>query len=512
MPRRERDGAAAAPTTEATQADAEERIKTYPSVEAGARNGLIEIARLDPAFDPDTFIRGAKQAYEMIVTAFAEGNRKLLKDLLSRDVYEGFTGAITDRESREEQVDQSFVGIDKADILDSEVKSGIASITVRFVSQLISATRDKAGADHQRRSAAHQGSDGHLDVQPRYLVGEGARQSELAPHRDAVAGLRRYVTLAGDDQAARTAAGWQVTRGQARDHGCSRPSCCAIDGDGMRRCRHTGLAHTGFNGAVAAPAESSRLPPRPNPAAPPMTKDDKSKTPEAQVKPAQPAAKQPDAKLERVTFADLPGWERDDHLAAFKTFLKSCDAVGKAAAKPPTNKAAPQCKVPAGNLAAICHAAQDIQSPTEASAKAFFETQFVPHRIVQQKSMGLLTGYYEPVMEGSRTAQGKFQTPVYKRPTDLVNVVDEADRASKPEGLTHVRQTAAACRPIRRAPRSTRAHWPARGWSCSTWKTRWRCSSCTSRARGASISPTAPRCASTTTARTATRTSRSAAT
>ena len=146
MPRRERDGAATAPTAEVTQADAEERIKTYPSVEAGARNGLIEVARLDPAFDPDTFIRGAKQAYEMIVTAFAEGNRKLLKDLLSRDVYEGFTRAITDRESREEQVDQSFVGIDKADILDSEVKSGIASITVRFVSQLISATRDKAGA------------------------------------------------------------------------------------------------------------------------------------------------------------------------------------------------------------------------------------------------------------------------------------------------------------------------------------------------------------------------------
>jgi predicted lipid-binding transport protein (Tim44 family) len=144
MPRR--DGVATVPATEETQTDAEERIKTYPGVEAAARTGLIDIARLDPAFDPDTFIRGAKQAYEMIVTAFAEGNRKLLKDLLSRDVYDGFTRAITDRESRAEQVDQSFVGIDKADILESEVKSGIASITVRFVSQLISATRDKAGA------------------------------------------------------------------------------------------------------------------------------------------------------------------------------------------------------------------------------------------------------------------------------------------------------------------------------------------------------------------------------
>jgi len=146
MPRRERDAPSPAPSAEVAQADAEERIKTYPSVEPAARNGLIEVARLDPAFDPDTFIRGAKQAYEMIVTAFAEGNRKLLRDLLSRDVYDGFTRAISEREARGEQVDQSFVGIEKADILESEVKGGIASITVRFVSELISATRDKAGA------------------------------------------------------------------------------------------------------------------------------------------------------------------------------------------------------------------------------------------------------------------------------------------------------------------------------------------------------------------------------
>jgi predicted lipid-binding transport protein (Tim44 family) len=146
MPRRPSDNVAVPQPAEVTEADAEERIKTYPAIEPAARAGLVEIARQDAAFDPDTFIRGAKQAYEMIVTAFAEGNRKLLKDLLSRDVYDGFSRAITDRETRGEQVDQSFVGIEKADILESEVKSGIASITVRFVSELISATRDKAGA------------------------------------------------------------------------------------------------------------------------------------------------------------------------------------------------------------------------------------------------------------------------------------------------------------------------------------------------------------------------------
>ncbi|MEO8422040.1 MAG: MltA domain-containing protein [Hyphomicrobium sp.] len=213
------------------------------------------------------------------------------------------------------------------------------------------------------------------------------------------------------------------------------------------------MAAAGVVAAVSAAASTTAWaapPDKPPPAAQPaispapaaaMSKDATPKSPEVKAAPA--PAKQPQAKLERVTFADLPGWERDDHLAAFKTFLKSCDAVSRAASKPPTNKAASQCKVPAGDLAAACRAAQDIASPTEALAKVFFETQFVPHRIAQQKPQGLLTGYYEPVLEGSRTPQGKFQTPVYKRPTDLVNVVDEADRASKPDGLTHVRKTSA---------------------------------------------------------------------
>lgn len=146
IPRRERDTVVPAPVPDVIEDDAEERIKAYAGVDAQVRNGLLGIAKMDSTFDPESFIRGAKQAYEMIVSAFAEGNRKLLKDLLSGDVYDGFVRAITEREGRGEQVDQSFVGISKAEILESELKSGIANITVRFVSQLISATRDKAGA------------------------------------------------------------------------------------------------------------------------------------------------------------------------------------------------------------------------------------------------------------------------------------------------------------------------------------------------------------------------------
>ena len=91
----------------------------------------------------------------MIVTAFAEGNRRMLRDLLSADVLDSFSRAIAEREQRGLVIDQSFVGINKADMLEAEVSAkGVASITVRFVSQLISATRDKAGVvvdgDEQR--------------------------------------------------------------------------------------------------------------------------------------------------------------------------------------------------------------------------------------------------------------------------------------------------------------------------------------------------------------------------
>jgi predicted lipid-binding transport protein (Tim44 family) len=126
-------------------AEAEAKLKAFAKGDALVEAGLLKIFQADPAFDAEHFMGGAKQAYEMLVMAFAEGNRKILKDLLSRDVYDGFAAAITDRESRGEQIDQSFVGINKASITEAELKGGTAQVTVKFVSQLISATRDRAG-------------------------------------------------------------------------------------------------------------------------------------------------------------------------------------------------------------------------------------------------------------------------------------------------------------------------------------------------------------------------------
>jgi predicted lipid-binding transport protein (Tim44 family) len=109
-------------------------------------HGLDTIAAQDSSFDPRHFLSGARNAYEMIVLAFANGDRRALKDLLSSEVYESFESAIKDREKREQKTETRFVSIDKAELVGAEARDRAAQLTVRFVSQMISVTRDKAGA------------------------------------------------------------------------------------------------------------------------------------------------------------------------------------------------------------------------------------------------------------------------------------------------------------------------------------------------------------------------------
>jgi predicted lipid-binding transport protein (Tim44 family) len=81
----------------------------------------------------------------MIVLAFANGDRRALKDLLSSEVYESFDAVIKDREKHEQKTETRFVSIDKAELVSAEARDRAAQLTVRFVSQMISVTRDKAG-------------------------------------------------------------------------------------------------------------------------------------------------------------------------------------------------------------------------------------------------------------------------------------------------------------------------------------------------------------------------------
>ena len=123
-----------------------DRWKGIAAPDSAVAKGLDAIVAEDNTFDAKPFIDGARGAYEMIVTAYAEGDRRTLKNLLARDVYDGFDSVIREREQRGEIAETRFVSIDASDIIAAEQRSKTAQVTVRFVSKLVSSTLDKAGA------------------------------------------------------------------------------------------------------------------------------------------------------------------------------------------------------------------------------------------------------------------------------------------------------------------------------------------------------------------------------
>lgn len=106
---------------------------------------LEDIVRADPAFSPKSFVEGAKVAYEMIVDAFAKGDKAALKGLLASDVYDGFAGAIDARNKAGQRIESRFVGIDRAKLTAASLSGNRAALTVEFDSELISATYGKNG-------------------------------------------------------------------------------------------------------------------------------------------------------------------------------------------------------------------------------------------------------------------------------------------------------------------------------------------------------------------------------
>ncbi|MGB6698426.1 MAG: MltA domain-containing protein [Methylocella sp.] len=131
--------------------------------------------------------------------------------------------------------------------------------------------------------------------------------------------------------------------------------------------------------------------------------------------------------LTRVSFADLAGFRQDDHLEAFGVFARSCAAI--AAKKNPLRNGAPA--TPA--LYAIANAAlrQEMREPTQ--ARRFFERHFRPCRVsgcAGVRNAGFLTGYYEPIVEGSSLRTPNFTAPVLGRPDNLHALAPYPDRAA----------------------------------------------------------------------------------
>ncbi len=145
MPQRPTDATPPRPAEAVPQPPAD-RWKDIAEADSPVAAGLDAIAAADPGFDGKHFIAGARAAYEMIVTAFAGGDRRQLRSLLSREVFDGFDAAITERERRGETSESRFVSIDGSTVTAAEQRNRTAQVTVRFVSKLISATRDRNGA------------------------------------------------------------------------------------------------------------------------------------------------------------------------------------------------------------------------------------------------------------------------------------------------------------------------------------------------------------------------------
>ena len=96
----------------------------------------------DSWFDNDDFLRGASNAYEMIVTNFENGNKDALKSLLSEDVMNSFSSVIDERNSRNETVEFNFIGIDKSEIVHKDLKKNPMEVSVRFISEMITCIKN----------------------------------------------------------------------------------------------------------------------------------------------------------------------------------------------------------------------------------------------------------------------------------------------------------------------------------------------------------------------------------
>jgi predicted lipid-binding transport protein (Tim44 family) len=108
-------------------------------------NGLDAISSAQPGFAPRAFLDGASSAYEMVVQAFSRGDEGTLQSLTSEDVFASFKSALTERSRRGETLETTFVGFNSVKIVEARMERKTAQIAVRFDSQFVTATRDKAG-------------------------------------------------------------------------------------------------------------------------------------------------------------------------------------------------------------------------------------------------------------------------------------------------------------------------------------------------------------------------------
>jgi membrane-bound lytic murein transglycosylase A len=115
-----------------------------------------------------------------------------------------------------------------------------------------------------------------------------------------------------------------------------------------------------------------------------------------------------------LTWNDIAGWSKDDHVQAYKAFRVSCGSIAAQKNPPDVSKAL------GASLREPCRMAKGQEITDDAKARAFFEQNFVPLQISRLgEDAGFVTGYYEPILDGSRTQTDVYNVPVYRRPSNL---------------------------------------------------------------------------------------------
>jgi predicted lipid-binding transport protein (Tim44 family) len=121
-------------------------VATATAPADGVAEGLNQIRRADPSFDPTYFLEGARSAFEMVVTAFASGEKGVLRPLLSDEVFQQFVTAIDERVAAKETLETRIIRLDNSEIIEAELLGRNAQVTVKLTSQQINVTRAMDGS------------------------------------------------------------------------------------------------------------------------------------------------------------------------------------------------------------------------------------------------------------------------------------------------------------------------------------------------------------------------------
>ena len=96
-------------------------------------------------FNEKTFVKGAEAAYEIIINAFASGNRKTLKPLLTKDLFKSFDDVIKERSDKKITSQMTFIGIKETKVLDININGSVHNVKTKFVSEIVNCIKNEKG-------------------------------------------------------------------------------------------------------------------------------------------------------------------------------------------------------------------------------------------------------------------------------------------------------------------------------------------------------------------------------